>query len=61
LRRTTRATPKAKEAEPVQSKSKGKGKVKVNDGLFNEVWHEELAKLKAKRVAIQAMIDHMEG
>jgi hypothetical protein len=61
LRRTTRATPKAKEAEPVRSKSKGKGKTKVDDRLFNEVWNEELAKLKAKRVAIQAMIDWMEG
>jgi hypothetical protein len=35
-RRATRATPKAKEVEPVQSKSKGKGKAKVDDGLFDE-------------------------
>jgi hypothetical protein len=53
--------PKAKEAEPVRSKLKGKGKVKVDNRLFDEVWNEELAKLKAKKVAIQAMIDQMEG
>jgi hypothetical protein len=29
--------------------------------MFDEVWNEELAKLKAKKVAIQAMIDRMEG
>jgi hypothetical protein len=61
LHQTTRVTPKAKEAKPVRSKSKGKGKAKVDDGLFDEVWNEELAKLKAKRAAIQAMIDRMEG
>jgi hypothetical protein len=61
LRRTTRTTPKAKEAEPVRSKSKGKGKAKVDDRLFDEAWNEELVKLKAKRAAIQAMIDRMEG
>jgi hypothetical protein len=49
LCRTTGATPKAKEVEPVQSKSKGKGKAKVDDELFDEAWNEELAKLKAKR------------
>jgi hypothetical protein len=54
-------TPKVKEAEPTRSKSKGKGKVKVNDGLFDEAWNEELAKLKAKEAAIQAIIDRMEG
>jgi hypothetical protein len=59
--RTTRATPKVKEAEPTRSKSKGKGKAEVDDGLFDEVWNEELAKLKAKKAAIQAMIDRMEG
>jgi hypothetical protein len=53
--------PKAKEAGLSRSKSKGKGKVKVDDGLFDEAWNEELAKLKAKKVAIQAMIDRMEG
>jgi hypothetical protein len=52
---------KVKEAEPTWSKSKGKGKVKVDDGMFDEAWNEELAKLKAKKVAIQAMIDRMEG
>jgi hypothetical protein len=57
LRQTTRATPKAKEVKPVRSKLKGKGKAKVNDGLFDKVWNEELAKLKAKKAAIQAMID----
>jgi hypothetical protein len=61
LRQTTRATLKAKEVEPVWSKSKGKGKVKVDNGLFDKAWNEELAKLKAKRAAIQAMIDRMEG
>jgi hypothetical protein len=61
LRQTTRVTPKAKEAGPSRSKSKGKGKAKVNDGLFDEAWNEELAKLKAKKAAIQAMIDRMEG
>jgi hypothetical protein len=61
LRRTTRATPKVKKAEPMRSKSKGKGKAKVDDGMFDEVWNEELAKLKAKKAAIQAMIDRMEG
>jgi hypothetical protein len=38
-------------------KVEGKGKVKVNDRLFDEAWNEELAKLKAKKAAIQAMID----
>jgi hypothetical protein len=61
LRQTTRATLKVKEAEPMQSKLKGKGKVKVDDGMFDEAWNEELAKLKAKKAAIQAMIDRMEG
>jgi hypothetical protein len=61
LHRTIRATPKVKEAEPTRSKSKGKGKAKVNDGMFDEAWNEELAKLKAKKAAIQAMINHMEG
>jgi hypothetical protein len=54
-------TPKVKETEPTRSKSKGKGKAKVDDGLFNEAWNEKLAKLKAKKVVIQAMIDQMEG
>jgi hypothetical protein len=53
--------PKAKEAGPSQSKLKGKGKAKVDDRLFDEAWNEELVKLKAKRAAIQAMIDRMEG
>jgi hypothetical protein len=44
---------------PVRSKSKGKGKAKVDDRLFDKAWNEELAKLKAKKVAIQAMIDQM--
>jgi hypothetical protein len=34
--RTTRATQKVKEAEPMWSKSKGKGKVKINDELLEE-------------------------
>jgi hypothetical protein len=53
--------PKAKEAKQVRSKSKGKGKAKVNNSLFDEAWNEELAKLKAKMAAIQAMIDQMKG
>jgi hypothetical protein len=60
-RQTTRATLKVKEAEPTRSKSKGKGKAKVDDGLFDEAWNEELARLEAKKVAIQAMIDRMDG
>jgi hypothetical protein len=52
---------KVKEAEPTRSKSKGKAKAKVDDGLFDEAWNEELEKLKAKKAAIQAMIDQMEG
>jgi hypothetical protein len=59
--RATRATQKAREAGLTQSKSKGKGKVNVDDRLFDEAWNEELAKLKAKRAAIQAMIDRMKG
>jgi hypothetical protein len=61
LRWTTRATPKVKEAEPTWSKLKGKGKAKVDNGMFDEAWNEELAKLKAKKAAIQAMINRMEG
>jgi hypothetical protein len=49
-----------REAEPTQSKLKGKGKVKVDDKLVSEVWREELEILKAKRAAIQAMIDQLE-
>jgi hypothetical protein len=54
-------TQKVKEAEPTRSKSKGKGKGKVDGRLVNEVWREELEILKAKRAAIQAMIDWLEG
>jgi hypothetical protein len=60
-RRTTRSTQKGQGAEPTRSKSKGKGKANFDDGLFDEAWNEELAKLKAKKAAIQAMIDRMEG
>jgi hypothetical protein len=59
--RATRATQKGQGAKPTQSKSKGKGKAKVDDGLFDKAWNKELAKLKAKKAAIQAMIDQMEG
>jgi hypothetical protein len=59
--RATRVTQKGQEAEPTRFKLKGKGKVKVDDGLFDEAWNEELAKLKAKKVDIQAMIGRMEG
>jgi hypothetical protein len=53
----TRVTQKVWETKSTWSKLKGKGKGKVNNSLFDEVWSEELAKLKAKRAAIQAMID----
>jgi hypothetical protein len=52
-----RATQKGQEAELTRSKAKGKGKAKVDDGLFDEAWNEELAKLKAKKAAVQAIID----
>jgi hypothetical protein len=54
-------TQKGQGAEPTRSKSKGKGKANVDNGLFDEAWNEELAKLKVKKGAIQAMIDQMEG
>jgi hypothetical protein len=60
-RRTTRSTQKGQAAKPTRSKSKGKGKAKVDDRMFDEAWNEELARLKAKKAAIQAMIDRMEG
>jgi hypothetical protein len=50
--RTTRATPKVKEAEPTQSKSKGKGKAMVVEELCEEVQREDLERLIAKRAAI---------
>jgi hypothetical protein len=49
------------EAEPTRSKLKGKGKTNVDDKLVDEVWSEEMAILKAKRAAIQAMIDRLGG
>jgi hypothetical protein len=52
---------KGQGAEPTRSKLKGKGKAKVDDGLFDEAWNEELTKLKAKKAAIQVMINRMEG
>jgi hypothetical protein len=58
---TTRVTQKVWEAELTWSKLKGKGKEKVDDKLFDEAWSEELGILKAKKVAIQAMIDQLEG
>jgi 6-phosphogluconolactonase/glucosamine-6-phosphate isomerase/deaminase len=60
-RRTTRATQKVQEAEPMWSKSKGKGKAKVIEDLLEEAQREKLEKLKAKRVVIQEMIDNLEG
>jgi hypothetical protein len=60
-RQATRATQKVKEAEPTQFKSKGTRKAKVNDKLFDEAWSEELGILKAKKAAIQAMINQLEG
>jgi hypothetical protein len=59
-RQITRVTQKV-EAKLTWSKLKGKGKAKVDDQLFNEAWSEDLGLLKAKRVAIQAMIDQLEG
>jgi hypothetical protein len=60
-RQATRATQKVKEAELTQSKLKGKGKAKVDDEWVEEARREELGKLKAKRVVIQAMIDQLEA
>jgi hypothetical protein len=60
-RRTTRVTPKVKEAELTWSKSKGKGKAMVVEELHEEVWREELEKLIAKRAVIQEMIDNLQG
>jgi hypothetical protein len=57
----TRATQKVWEAKSTQSKSKGKGKVNIDDKLVDEAWSEELGILKAKRAAIQAMINQLEG
>jgi hypothetical protein len=54
-------TQKVKEAEPTQSKSKGKGKVMVVEEMCEEVQSEELERLIAKRVAIQEMIDKLQG
>jgi hypothetical protein len=39
-RRATRATQKAQEAGPMQSKSKGKGKASVDDEAKEEAWVE---------------------
>jgi hypothetical protein len=44
----TRATQKAREAEPTWSKSKGKGKAKVDDTTMEEVQMEKLKKLKVE-------------
>jgi hypothetical protein len=59
--RTTRATPKVKEAELMQSKSKGKGKTIVVKELCEEAQREELEKLIAKRAVIQEMINNLQG
>jgi hypothetical protein len=61
MRWMTRVTQKVHGAEPARSKSKGKGKVKVVKELREEVWREELEKLKAKRAVIQEMIENLEG
>jgi hypothetical protein len=57
--RTTRATPKVKEAESARSKSKGKGKATVIEEVREELWREELERLLAKKAAIQEMIDNL--
>jgi hypothetical protein len=57
----TRAMQKVQEAELMWSKLKGKGKVKVVEEWHEEVWREELEKLKAKRAVIQEMINNLEG
>jgi hypothetical protein len=54
------AMQKVKEAKLTQSKLKGKGKGKADDKLVDEAWRDELEILKAKRMAIQAMIDQLE-
>jgi hypothetical protein len=59
LGRTTRATPKVKEAKSARSKSKGKGKATVNEEVREELQREELERLLAKKVAIQEMIDNL--
>jgi hypothetical protein len=61
MRQATRVTQKVKEAEPMRSKLKRKGKAKVGDKLVNKAWREELEILKARKAAIQAMIDQLEG
>jgi hypothetical protein len=52
---------KVKEAKSMWSKSKGKAKGKADNTLVDEAWRDELEILKAKRMAIQAMIDWLEG
>jgi hypothetical protein len=53
--------PKAKEAEPVQSKLKGKGKTKVNDETKEEAGVEKVRKLKAEIAVLQDIIDQLES
>jgi hypothetical protein len=59
-RRTTRATPKVKEAKSAQSKLKGKGKVMVVEEVREELRWEELERLLAKKAVIQEMIDNLQ-
>jgi hypothetical protein len=57
--RTTRATPKVKEAESAQSKLKEKGKATVVEEVHEELQREELERLLAKKADIQEMIDNL--
>jgi hypothetical protein len=55
-----RSTQKAKEAEPTRSRSKDKGKTSVVEDAHEELWKEALARLLAKKAAIQEMIDRLQ-
>jgi hypothetical protein len=54
-------TPKAKEAEPVWSKSKGKGKAKVDDEAKEGARVEKARKLKAEITVLQDITDQLES
>jgi nitrogen regulatory protein PII len=60
LRRTTRAMPKVKEAEPTWSKLKGKGRAKV-DNETKEARLERLRKVKAEIAVLQDIVDQLES
>jgi hypothetical protein len=60
-RQATRATQKAREAEPTRSKSKGKGKLNLNDEAKEEVRVERLRKVKAEIAVLQDIVDSLES